>query len=165
MSIAIHGWSEARHDPEIRALIARFYLAFRDRLADAARHWQRTGRAASDADPQDVAQALMSQILGYVVQRSIVAGTEAAAIARGLAAIAGRPYSDRLLGHRAVGRAGGAPIRTGSRPRRCDAVRPRAGEHRTAPLDVAKQFGQEVDRRPDSRQAPGRGVIHQPDLR
>ena len=89
MSIAIHGWSEAQHDPEIRALIARFYLAFRDRLADAARHWQRTGQAAPDADPQDVAQALMSQILGYVVQHSIVAGTGTAAIARGLDAIAG----------------------------------------------------------------------------
>lgn len=93
MSIAVHGWSEAQRNPQVRALLASFYSAFRDRLADKVRRWQSLGLADADAAPGDVAQALMSIVLGYVVQKSILPETDAASVSRGLGMLSGAARS------------------------------------------------------------------------
>ncbi|HMN77045.1 MAG TPA: TetR/AcrR family transcriptional regulator [Burkholderiaceae bacterium] len=85
--IALHGWSEAQRNERLRGLMRDFYAAFRDRLAARVPRWQAAGEVDPAASPQDVAQLLMSVILGYVTQSAIVHDAEPAAHARGLAAI------------------------------------------------------------------------------
>lgn len=86
-TIALHGWSEAQHNERLRGLMRGFYAAFRDRLAERVRRWQAEGEVAASADPQDVAQLLLSLLLGFVAQSAIVRDADPAAHARGLEAI------------------------------------------------------------------------------
>ena len=87
MSIAVHGWSEAQRNPQVRTLLAAYYAAFRDRLAAKAARWQGLALVRPDADPRDVAQALLSLVLGDVVQAAVVGLVEADATSRGIAAL------------------------------------------------------------------------------
>ena len=89
--IALHGWSEAQRNERLRGLMRDFYAAFRDRLADRVRRWQAEGALAAEAAPQDVAQTLLSLILGFVVQSAIVQDAEPAAHGRGLATLGANP--------------------------------------------------------------------------
>jgi AcrR family transcriptional regulator len=86
-TIALHGWSEAQRNERLRSLMRDFYTAIRDRLADRVRRWQAEGEVATSAAPQDVAQLLMSLILGFVVQSAILHDASPAAHGRGLEAL------------------------------------------------------------------------------
>ncbi|WP_322012030.1 TetR/AcrR family transcriptional regulator [Paraburkholderia sp. J12] len=88
-AIAMHGWSEAQRDEKVRELIRGFYLGFREQLVARVVRWQAEGAVAPDADVAEVAKALQSIILGYVVQMSIMRDVDPAAHARGLAALLG----------------------------------------------------------------------------
>lgn len=83
-AIAIQGWSEAQRNGKVRALIAGFYAAFRDKLAERVRAWQKTGAVPRTAKPLDVANALQAIVLGHVVQGAILGDVDARRIARGL---------------------------------------------------------------------------------
>ena len=85
--IALHGWSEAQRNERLRGLMRDFYAAFRDRLADRVRRWQAEGEVDASAVPQDVAQTLLSLILGFVVQSAVLHDADPAAHGRGLGAI------------------------------------------------------------------------------
>lgn len=79
--IALLGWSEAQRNPVLHATMQRFYGAFRDRLAEALRRPEAgDGRAA--------AAALLSLILGHVVQAAILGDVDAATMAAGLEGLA-----------------------------------------------------------------------------
>lgn len=88
-TIALHGWSEAQHNERLRTLMGDFYAAFRDRLAERVRRWQAEGEVTPSAAPQDVAQTLLSLVLGFVVQSAIVHDATPAAHGRGLQALSG----------------------------------------------------------------------------
>ena len=83
--------SEAQRNERLRGLMRDFYAAFRDRLADRVRRWQAEGALAAEAAPQDVAQTLLSLILGFVVQSAIVHDADPAAHERGLLALCAPP--------------------------------------------------------------------------
>ena len=89
-SIALHGWSEAQRNERLRGFMRDFYAAFRDRLADRVRRWQAEGEVAPGVAPQDVAQTLLSLILGFVVQSAVLHDADPAAHGRGLEAIRAR---------------------------------------------------------------------------
>ena len=89
-TLAVHGWSEAQRTERLRGLMRGFYAAFRDRLADRVRRWQAEGEVPAAAAPQDVAQTLLSLILGFVVQSAILHDADPAAHGRGLEAIHAR---------------------------------------------------------------------------
>ena len=106
MSIGVHGWSEAQRSPAVKALLSRYYRAFRDRLAVKAARWQAAGEADASADPRDIAQAVFGIVLGHVVQCVVIdADTDARRAARGLAALGG-PW--RVAAGRRVRARGGA---------------------------------------------------------
>ena len=85
--IALHGWSEAQRNERLRGLMRDFYAAFRDRLADRVRRWQAEGEVDAAAEPADVAQTLLSLLLGFVVQSAIVHDADPQAHQRGLQAM------------------------------------------------------------------------------
>ena len=86
-TIALHGWSEAQRNELLRGLMRDFYAAFRDRLADRVRRWQAEGEVDAAAEPADVAQTLLSLLLGFVVQSAIVHDADPQAHQRGLQAM------------------------------------------------------------------------------
>jgi AcrR family transcriptional regulator len=87
MSIAIHGWSQAQHNEELHLLMRDFYTAFRERVGAKAVRWKRAGLLGAQVRAEEVAQAVLAAILGYVVQATLLPDTRSAAIARGLAAL------------------------------------------------------------------------------
>lgn len=90
-TIALHGWSEAQRNERLRGLMRDFYAAFRDRLAERVRRWQHEGEVDAAASAQDVAQTLLSLILGFVVQAAIIHDASPQAHQRGLQAIRAHP--------------------------------------------------------------------------
>lgn len=81
--IALLGWGEAQRNPVLRATMQGFYRAFRGRLAGAAQVWAPGAEAPAAA-------AMLSLVLGYVVQATIMGDVDAAAMAAGLDALAAR---------------------------------------------------------------------------
>lgn len=100
-TIALHGWSEAQRNPRLRRIVREFYTAFRDRLAARAQRWQAEGEVAVDADPQAVAQWMLSTILGFVAQSALLGDATPAAHRQALAAVAAaRPLRSGYAGVR-----------------------------------------------------------------
>jgi AcrR family transcriptional regulator len=86
-SIAMHGWSEAQRDDKVRLLIRDFYLRFRQQLAARVDRWKKAGTLSRNADTAEVAKALQSIILGYVVQMAIMRDVKPTQHAQGLSAL------------------------------------------------------------------------------
>lgn len=70
--VALLGWSEAQRNDRLRMTMATFYRGFRAQLAAAVERWSRADQASSRDAGEDTAKALLSLILGYVVQAAIV---------------------------------------------------------------------------------------------
>jgi AcrR family transcriptional regulator len=77
--VALHGWSHAQSDPELKAPTRAAYRRQRELFADTVRRWQAAGTFDPGADPDAVAQLLMSITLGFVAQRALTgdAGVQA----------------------------------------------------------------------------------------
>lgn len=86
LPIAVHGWSEAQHDEQVRTLMATAYAGFRRMLAVRVQRWQAAGLLDAGVSPEDAAQALQSVVLGYIVQVTITRDVTPAAHARAAAA-------------------------------------------------------------------------------
>lgn len=89
--IALLGWAEAQRNADLRALMRGFYVAFRDRLAEAAANWRRLGVIDATTEPDDAAKALLALIVGFVVEAAIIGDVEPAAIGRGLRGLRAGP--------------------------------------------------------------------------
>jgi hypothetical protein len=83
--IALLGWSEAQRNPQLRATMRGFYMAFRDKLAQAGRTWAATGLISPESSSDDVSKALLAVILGFVVQAALLGDVAPAAIGVGVA--------------------------------------------------------------------------------
>ena len=86
-TMAVHGWSESQHNPAVRDRLRGHYLGFREMLAARATSWRSAGGLPPGADPDAVGNALLSLILGYVVQAAVMRDVNPAALAAGLEAI------------------------------------------------------------------------------
>jgi AcrR family transcriptional regulator len=82
--IALLGWGEAQRSERLRATMRGFYLAFRGGLEEVVEGWRRSGLVEEAASVQDTAKALLSIILGFVVQAAILGDVDAGALANGL---------------------------------------------------------------------------------
>jgi TetR/AcrR family transcriptional regulator, transcriptional repressor of aconitase len=71
LMVAVHGWSHAQSDPDLRATTRAAYRAQRDQFADVVRRWQAAGTFDPSADPEGMTQLLQSIILGFVAQRAL----------------------------------------------------------------------------------------------
>ncbi len=89
MPLGIHGWSEAQRDEEVRNVLRGYYLQFRAQIVARVEAWQREGFANADVPAIDVAETLMSTLLGYIVQATIMRDLGPESHARGLAGLMG----------------------------------------------------------------------------
>src|ERR1700677_4422517 len=85
--VSLHGWSHSQSDPGLGAVTRAAYRRQRDLFADTVRRWQAVGTFDRRADPEGVAQLLMSIILGFVAQRALAGGADAQADVRRLDAL------------------------------------------------------------------------------
>jgi AcrR family transcriptional regulator len=88
MPVAIHGWSHAQNDPELKATLLFVLEVFRQRCMPLVERWREDGTVAPDADPETVTQVLQSVCLGYVVQHALGSTVDVRALAEGLLALA-----------------------------------------------------------------------------
>jgi AcrR family transcriptional regulator len=70
--IAVQAWGEALRNTDILDVAQNAYATMRGYLAEATRRAQQHGRLPSDADPAEIAKALLSLVMGYVIQRHIM---------------------------------------------------------------------------------------------
>ncbi len=82
--IALLGWSEAQRNEKLRATMREFYLAFRGQLLDAAKRWKAASGGSATIAEEQVAKALLSLALGFVVQSALIGDVEPRDIAAGL---------------------------------------------------------------------------------
>lgn len=115
-TMAVHGWSESQRNPLVRDRLREHYLGFREMLAARAAKWQATGALPPRADAAAVGNALLSLILGYVVQAAVMRDVDPATLATGLQAI------ERCGRKRAV--------KVKAPARKASAARPRAARSR-----------------------------------
>src|ERR1700691_4392873 len=74
--VSLHGWSHSQSDPELRAATHASYSGLRRLFADAVRRGQAGGTFATAADPEGVAELLMSITLGFVAQRALAGSAD-----------------------------------------------------------------------------------------
>src|SRR6185436_10562931 len=87
--LAVHGWSQAQTTKELKDGVSAAYSAFRSQLADVCRRWQEEGTVPDSADPAEVAELLLSVVLGYVAQKALTGQGNADSHAGGLRALLG----------------------------------------------------------------------------
>ncbi|MFD4744332.1 TetR/AcrR family transcriptional regulator [Streptomyces rubiginosohelvolus] len=111
LRMAVHGWSAALSSPGLLEKTAPHYRVFRDLLRAAATTWRTDGALPPDAEPSDVASALLSLLMGFAAQQGVLGGTSAGAQARGFAALSAGGTPDASRPHAAVPRPRTAPGR------------------------------------------------------
>lgn len=89
MHVAVHGWSHSRSDPELHTAGAGTARRLRSCYAEVARRWRRDGLLGATADPEDVAQLLLSITLGFVAQHALTDQGDPLAHGAAVAALVG----------------------------------------------------------------------------
>jgi len=87
MPTALHGWSYAQTDPELKAALRAGLRGFRELCVPVIKQWQTDGVVAASADPDAVAQLILSIWLGFVAQRSLTGDADVQAHTDALAAL------------------------------------------------------------------------------
>ena len=87
MPTALHGWSYAQTDPELKAALRAGLRGFRELCVPIIKRWQTDGVVAANADPDALAQLILSIWLGFVAQRSLTGDANVQAHADALAAL------------------------------------------------------------------------------
>jgi len=99
MPVALHGWSYAQTDPELKATLRASLRGFRDLCVPIIKQWQANGVVTAGVEPDAVAQLILSICLGFVAQRSLTGDAEVRAHAGALAALTtARPTPGRPAG-------------------------------------------------------------------
>jgi AcrR family transcriptional regulator len=89
---SLHGWSHSQSNPELKAVTRAAYRRQRELFADVVRRWQAAGTLDPDADPDAMAELLVSVTLGFVAQRALAGDADVQAHAGALEAlVGGRP--------------------------------------------------------------------------
>ena len=94
MPTALHGWSYAQTDPELKAALQAGLRGFRELCLPLIKQWQTDGVVSATVGPDALAQLILSIWLGFVAQRSLTGDADIHAHASALAALTtGRPAS------------------------------------------------------------------------
>jgi AcrR family transcriptional regulator len=87
MPAALHGWSYAQTDPQLKAILQASLRGFREACVPIIERWQVDGVVAAGVEPDAVAQLLLSISLGFVAQHSLTGDADVRAHVQALAAL------------------------------------------------------------------------------
>jgi len=86
-------WSEAQTNPKVKSLIRSYQKDYRKSLSKLVERWQKKGLIEAKADPDDVAKAMLSFLLGFIAQSALIGDVKPRNIARGITALMTAPHS------------------------------------------------------------------------
>ena len=98
-TVILMGWSEAQTNVAVKDLVTGFQVKYRDALSDVVRQWQRREHARPEADPVEIAKALLSFFLGSIVQEALLGGADPETLTRGLGGLLGGSPHDEPSGY------------------------------------------------------------------
>lgn len=84
--VIMMGWSEAQTNNTLQDMVHTAQTRYREAITDVVRQWQKRRLLARSANPNDVAQMLLSLFLGSITQQALLRDTEPEAVVRGMAA-------------------------------------------------------------------------------
>jgi AcrR family transcriptional regulator len=87
MPAAVHGWSYALSDPELKVAMAAGLRSFRRLCIPVVERWKAEGLVDRSAQPDAVAQLILSMCLGFVAQHALAGDVGVAEHAGGVAAL------------------------------------------------------------------------------
>ena len=88
--VAMHGWSHSQSNPELKAATLATYRSQRELFAETVRRWQSAGVLDPGADPEGIAQLLVSIVLGFAAQRALAGDADVRAHVGALEALSCR---------------------------------------------------------------------------
>ena len=91
MLVAVHGWSHVQTVPELKAMALARFQGLRERFAAVVKKWQAAGTVDPQADPDAMAQLMLSIVLGFIAQRALAGDADPQAHVAALAALAQAP--------------------------------------------------------------------------
>lgn len=77
-------WSEAQTNPQVKTLISGFQKNYRTALTRIVRQWQIHDQLQSRGKPEDLAKALLSFFLGFIVQSAMLGELDSKTVSRGM---------------------------------------------------------------------------------
>jgi AcrR family transcriptional regulator len=77
-------WGEAPSNAKVKDLIAGFQMKYREALTKVVRQWQKRGEIASKGKPADIAKAMLSFFLGFIVQSALLGEIDPDTAANGI---------------------------------------------------------------------------------
>jgi TetR/AcrR family transcriptional regulator, transcriptional repressor of aconitase len=83
-SVILMCWSEAQSSPKVKSLIRSYQKGYRKSLSKLIERWQKKGFLDGKADPEDVAKALLSLLLGFIAQSALLGDVKPRNMARGV---------------------------------------------------------------------------------
>ena len=92
-SVILMCWSEAQTNPEVKSLIRSYQKGYRKSLSKLVEKWQKKGLLDGKANPDDVAKALLSLILGFIAQSALIGDVKPRSFARGVIGLVGKAPS------------------------------------------------------------------------
>ena len=78
------GWGEAQFNPRVKELVGGGQLLYREALTAIVHKWQDRGDISAHAKPAEVAKAMLSFFLGFIVQSAMIGGIDPDTAARGI---------------------------------------------------------------------------------
>src|ERR1700722_7374390 len=96
--VSLHGWSHSQSDPDLKAATRASYSGLRRLFADVVRRGQAAGTFDATADPDGVAELLMSITLGFVAQRALAGSADLTAHVAALRHLTAVVRSDLEIG-------------------------------------------------------------------
>ena len=85
--IAVQGWAEALRNPDLHGRVDDAYRRLRGHCAEVARRWQAAGNLPADAQPENVAAAMLGLVQGFLLQRLLLADTTSPGYLAGVRAL------------------------------------------------------------------------------
>ena len=81
------GWGEAPFNPKVKELVGGGQRTYREALTAIVHKWQKRGDIRPEAKPANVAKAMLSFFLGYIVQSAMIGDLDPETAARGFEGI------------------------------------------------------------------------------
>jgi len=89
--VAMHGWSHSQSNPELKAATLATYRSQRELFAETVGRWQSAGILDPGADPEGIAELLVSIVLGFAAQRALAGDAGVRAHVGAMQALTCRP--------------------------------------------------------------------------
>lgn len=80
-------WSEAQTNPKVKSLVRGYQKGYRKSLSKLIERWQKKGPIDAKADPDDIAKALFSFLLGFIAQSALIGDIKPRSLTRGINAL------------------------------------------------------------------------------